>query len=171
MELDDVSGEQTFIKAVLDSKTYETFTREVKQVAEATSHEDLQPTPQHLRTWGWTPFAAMWVVLALCIPSYAMGTGLLVIGLNWWQATLACALGNLFTVLPLTLNGFIGAKYGIAYPVVINCFYFFPLFFLCLLFLVSFWVAPHIPFLEAKSFFRPTSFSELLFWIEIQQRN
>lgn len=100
------------------TKSYETF----EHLKEATSQEELQPIPPHLRTWSWAPYAAMWCVLSLCIPSFAMGTSLLILGLNWWQATLACALGNLIVCVPLTLNGYVGTKYGIAYPVVRRSF-------------------------------------------------
>jgi cytosine/uracil/thiamine/allantoin permease len=102
-------------------KSYATFEHPESHF-EATSQEDLKPIPQHLRTWGWLPYAAMWCVLSMCIPSFAMGTSLLILGLNWWQATLACAVGNLVTVFPLTLNGYVGTKYGIAYPVVSDSF-------------------------------------------------
>lgn len=90
---------------------------------EAQSHEDLKPIPVHLRTWRYWNFASMWFAMAICIPTYMLGASLLSLGLNWWQSTLAVLVGTLVTLVPLVLNGFVGTKYGISFPVYLrSCF-------------------------------------------------
>lgn len=38
-------------------------------------------------------------------------------GMNWWQAIVTVALGNLIVLVPMILNGHAGTKYGITLPV------------------------------------------------------
>ena len=89
----------------------------------ATCHEDLAPIPPHLRTWRWWNYASMWFSMSICIPNYLLGASLLSLGLNWWQSTLAVFAGSLVTLLPLVLNGIVGTRYGISFPVYLrSCF-------------------------------------------------
>ena len=59
---------------------------------------------------------ALWVGMAVCIPTYMLAASLMMSGLTWWQAVLAVFLGNLIIYIPLALNGHAGAKYGIPFP-------------------------------------------------------
>lgn len=80
-------------------------------------NEDLAIVPKEKRTWGTWNFAALWISMSLCIPTYMLASSLIGGGMNWWQAVLTIFLGNLIVLAPMILNGRAGAKYGIPFPV------------------------------------------------------
>ncbi len=80
-------------------------------------NEDLAIVPPEKRTWGTWNYAALWISMSLCIPTYTMASSLISKGMNWWQAVLTIFLGNLIVLVPMLLNGHAGAKYGIPFPV------------------------------------------------------
>ncbi len=80
-------------------------------------NEDLAPIPQDKRTWGTWNYAALWISMSLCIPTYMLASSLIGQGMNWWQAILTIFIGNTIVLLPMILNGHAGAKYGIPFPV------------------------------------------------------
>ncbi len=80
-------------------------------------NEDLAPVPQEKRKWGTWNYAALWISMSLCIPTYTMASSLITKGMNWWQAILTIFLGNVIVLIPMLLNGHAGAKYGIPFPV------------------------------------------------------
>ena len=80
-------------------------------------NEDLAPIPQNKRTWGTWNYAALWISMSLCIPTYMLASSLIQGGMNWWQAILTIFLGNAIVLIPMILNGHAGAKYGIPFPV------------------------------------------------------
>ncbi|MDZ4679439.1 MAG: NCS1 family nucleobase:cation symporter-1 [Saprospiraceae bacterium] len=79
--------------------------------------EDLAPVPDHKRTWNTWNYAALWISMSLCIPTYMLASSLIEGGMNWWQSILTIFLGNLVVLIPMILNGHAGAKYGIPFPV------------------------------------------------------
>ena len=79
--------------------------------------EDLAPIPQSKRTWNTWNYAALWISMSLCIPTYMLASSLIGGGMNWWQAILTIFLGNAIVLIPMILNGHAGAKYGIPFPV------------------------------------------------------
>ena len=79
--------------------------------------EDLAPVPGDKRTWNTWNYAALWISMSLCIPTYMLASSLIEGGMNWWQAILTIFLGNLVVLIPMILNGHAGAKYGIPFPV------------------------------------------------------
>ena len=79
--------------------------------------EDLAPIPQIKRTWNTWNYAALWISMSLCIPTYMLASSLIEGGMNWWQAILTIFLGNIVVLIPMILNGHAGAKYGIPFPV------------------------------------------------------
>lgn len=79
--------------------------------------EDLSPIVKTKRTWGTWNYAALWISLSLCIPTYMLASSLIDGGMNWWQAILTIFLGNTIVLIPMILNGRAGAKYGIPFPV------------------------------------------------------
>ena len=81
------------------------------------TNEDLAPIPQSKRTWGTWNYAALWISMSLCIPTYMLASSLIGGGMNWWQAILTIFLGNTIVLIPMILNGHAGAKYGIPFPV------------------------------------------------------
>src|SRR5688572_9563890 len=80
-------------------------------------NEDLAPIPHEKRKWGTWNYAALWISMSLCIPTYMLASSLIGGGMNWWQAILTIFLGNTIVVIPMILNGHAGAKYGIPFPV------------------------------------------------------
>lgn len=80
-------------------------------------NEDLAPVPLEKRTWGTWNYAALWISMSLCIPTYLLASGMVKDGLSWWQAILIFFLGNSIVLIPMILNGHAGAKYGIPFPV------------------------------------------------------
>jgi NCS1 family nucleobase:cation symporter-1 len=80
-------------------------------------NRDLAPTRASERTWTTYDIAALWVGLAVCIPTYMLAAGLVQGGMNWWQAILTITLGNLIVLVPMMLNAHAGTQYGIPFPV------------------------------------------------------
>jgi NCS1 family nucleobase:cation symporter-1 len=78
---------------------------------------DLAPVPAAERTWGTGNYAALWISMSLCIPTYMLASSLIEGGMNWWQALLTIFLGNSIVLVPMLLNGRAGAQYGIPFPV------------------------------------------------------
>lgn len=79
--------------------------------------EDLAPIAPGKRTWGTGNYAALWISMSLCIPTYMLASSLIGGGMNWWQAIVTIFLGNAIVLIPLVLNGHAGTKYGIPFPV------------------------------------------------------
>jgi NCS1 family nucleobase:cation symporter-1 len=84
------------------------------------SNPDLAPTTQAQRTWSTWHIAALWIGMAVCIPTYTLAASMIDKGMSWWQALLTVALGNLIVLIPMVLNGHAGAKYGIPFPVLMR---------------------------------------------------
>jgi NCS1 family nucleobase:cation symporter-1 len=80
-------------------------------------NEDLAPVPTSRRNWSTYNYAALWVSMAHCIPTYMLASGLIGSGMNWWQAILTILLGNIIVLVPILLNSHPGTKYGIPFPV------------------------------------------------------
>ena len=80
-------------------------------------NKDLAPTTPEQRTWGTYNFAALWVSMAHCIPTYMLASGLIGAGMNWRQALATILLGNTIVLVPILLNSHPGTKYGIPFPV------------------------------------------------------
>ncbi|SEK57519.1 nucleobase:cation symporter-1, NCS1 family [Chitinophaga rupis] len=79
--------------------------------------EDLAPVSPANRTWNTWNYAALWISMSLCIPTYMLASSLIEGGMNWWQAIFTIFLGNSIVLVPMILNGHAGAKYGIPFPV------------------------------------------------------
>ncbi|NII28797.1 NCS1 family nucleobase:cation symporter-1 [Pseudoflavitalea sp. X16] len=95
------------------------ITQEIPQTLPSASlySEDLAPVPVAKRTWTTWNYAALWISMSLCIPTYMLASSLIDGGMNWWQAILTIFLGNTIVLVPMILNGHAGAKYGIPFPV------------------------------------------------------
>ncbi|MBL8686432.1 MAG: NCS1 family nucleobase:cation symporter-1 [Alphaproteobacteria bacterium] len=80
-------------------------------------NDDLAAVPESHRTWNTWNYAALWISMSLCIPTYMLASSLISGGMNWWQAILTVFLGNFIVLIPMILNGKAGAKYGVPFPV------------------------------------------------------
>ncbi len=81
------------------------------------ANADLLPVPPEHRTWNRWHIAALWVGMAICIPTYTLASGLVDQGWTWQTAVGAVVLGNLVVLLPIALNSHAGTRYGIPFPV------------------------------------------------------
>ncbi len=88
--------------------------------ASSLTNKDLAAIPQEKRSWGTWNYAALWISMSLCIPTYMLASSLIGGGMNWWQAILTIFLGNCIVLIPMILNGHAGAKYGIPFPVFVR---------------------------------------------------
>src|SRR3974390_1744357 len=79
--------------------------------------EDLAPIAPDRRPWKTWNYAALWISMCLCIPTYMLASSLIGGGMNWWQAILTIFLGNLIVLIPMVLNAHAGTLYGIPFPV------------------------------------------------------
>ncbi|PKL83556.1 MAG: nitrate reductase [Ignavibacteriae bacterium HGW-Ignavibacteriae-3] len=80
-------------------------------------NDDLAPTKINERTWGTYNIASLWIGMSVCITTYMLASGLIVGGMNWWQALMTIALGNVIVLIPMILNAHAGTKYGIPFPI------------------------------------------------------
>src|SRR5438552_15095694 len=80
-------------------------------------NQDLAPTDPARRTWTTYNYAALWISMAHCIPTYMLASGLMAAGMNWKQALFTILLGNTIVLVPILLNSHPGTKYGIPFPV------------------------------------------------------
>jgi NCS1 family nucleobase:cation symporter-1 len=80
-------------------------------------NHDLAPVAVSRRTWSTYHYAALWMGMSACIPTYMLSSGLIASGMNWWQALLTIFLGNTIVLAPILLNSHPGTKYGIPFPV------------------------------------------------------
>src|SRR5437868_15085368 len=67
-------------------------------------NQDLAPVPAERRTWGTYNYAALWVSMAHCIPTYMLASGLIGAGMSWQQALFTILLGNSIVLVPILLN-------------------------------------------------------------------
>lgn len=90
---------------------------------DALVNRDLAPTEPARRTWGVYDYAALWVGMTHQVPTYLAASGLIALGMNWWQALLTIGVANVLILIPILLNAHIGARYGIPFPVVARASY------------------------------------------------
>ncbi|MBX3156538.1 MAG: NCS1 family nucleobase:cation symporter-1 [Deltaproteobacteria bacterium] len=92
--------------------------REPEQLRDSPLYnEDLAPVAVAKRTWSTWDYAALWISMAHCIPTYQMASSMIENGMSWWQALGTIALGNIIVLAPILLNSHPGTKYGIPFPV------------------------------------------------------
>src|SRR6187551_3629306 len=84
-------------------------------------NEDIAPTKVAQRTWNEWHIAALWVGMAICVPTYTLGGVLTTyFGLSVGEALWAVFIANVIVLVPLTLNAFGGTKFGIPFPVMLR---------------------------------------------------
>ena len=82
---------------------------------------DIAPTKVSQRTWNSWHIAALWVGMAICVPTYTLGGVLTTyFGLSVGEALWAVFIANVIVLIPLTLNAFAGTKFGIPFPVMLR---------------------------------------------------
>ncbi|KAJ7867667.1 cytosine-purine permease [Mycena olivaceomarginata] len=79
------------------------------------SNKDMDPVPVHLRSWTTWNYVAYWISDAA---SWELASSMIAVGLSWRQALPAIALGHIIIGTVMVLNGTIGARLHIAFPVI-----------------------------------------------------
>ncbi len=90
---------------------------DVKLEGSSLYNEDLAPTRVADRNWTTYNFAALWISMAHCIPTYMLAAGLIASGLSWMQSLFTILVGNLIVLIPILLNSHPGTRFGIPFPV------------------------------------------------------
>ncbi|MGZ4972562.1 MAG: NCS1 family nucleobase:cation symporter-1 [Limisphaerales bacterium] len=80
-------------------------------------NHDLAPVPEERRKWRVWNFAALWISMSACIPTYMLASSLIGGGMNWAEAIVTIFLANLIVLVPMVLNAHAGTHYGIPFPV------------------------------------------------------
>jgi len=81
------------------------------------TNSDLAPVGPERRTWNWWHIAALWIGMAICIPTYTLASSLVDRGWTWQAAVGAVVLGNVVVLIPIALNSHAGTRYGVPFPV------------------------------------------------------
>ncbi|TFY79951.1 hypothetical protein EWM64_g4056 [Hericium alpestre] len=82
------------------------------------SNRDMDPVPPHLRTWSTWNYVAYWISDATNAAVWELASSMLAIGLSWRQALPAIAVGHVIIAVIMVLNGTIGARLHVPFPVV-----------------------------------------------------
>jgi NCS1 family nucleobase:cation symporter-1 len=80
-------------------------------------NDDLRPCTLDEHNWRGPKFAALWVGMCLCLPTYSLASGMIALGMNWLEAVLTIFLGSCVVLIPILLVSHAGTRYGIPYPV------------------------------------------------------
>jgi nucleobase:cation symporter-1, NCS1 family len=80
-------------------------------------NDDLAPVRIEERTWSTYAYMALWIGMAINVPSWTLAASLIALGMDWVQAVVTVGLGNVIVLVPMLLISHAGTKYGIPYPV------------------------------------------------------
>jgi NCS1 family nucleobase:cation symporter-1 len=80
-------------------------------------NKDLAPVKLEMRTWGYYEYFAMWVGMSVCVPTWMLAASMIAAGFDWVTSIFTIFLGNVIVLIPMVLDSFPGAKYGIPFPV------------------------------------------------------
>lgn len=80
-------------------------------------NSDLAPTTVKERTWNAFSICNLWVGMSICVPSLALASSLVALGISPMLAVVNVILGNLIVLVPIQLNSKIGTKYGVPFPI------------------------------------------------------
>ena len=97
-----------------------TLTREAARAASVHTdlwNDDLRPCTREEHSWTASRFASLWIGMCLCIPTYSLASGMITLGMNWWEAVLTIFVGSCVVLVPILLVAHAGTRYGFPYPV------------------------------------------------------
>ncbi|KAI0795805.1 cytosine-purine permease [Abortiporus biennis] len=81
------------------------------------SNKDMDPVPPAKRTWSTWNYVAYWISDAANAAVWELASSMLAVGLSWRQALPAIAVGHIIISVVMVLNGTIGARLHVAFPV------------------------------------------------------
>ncbi|KAI0784506.1 NCS1 nucleoside transporter family [Abortiporus biennis] len=82
------------------------------------SNKDMDPVPRSKRTWTTWNYVAYWVSDACNAAAWELASSMLAIGLSWRQALPAIAVGHIIIAVVMVLNGTIGARLHVPFPII-----------------------------------------------------
>ncbi|GAA6025338.1 hypothetical protein JCM10207_008761 [Rhodosporidiobolus poonsookiae] len=82
------------------------------------TNADLDPTAPEQRTWGYGTWFSFWMAASLDPAYWQMGASLIPLGLSVGNSLGIVILGNVLISVPILLNGNIGAKLRVPFPIV-----------------------------------------------------
>ncbi|GAC1658421.1 MAG: NCS1 family nucleobase:cation symporter-1 [Candidatus Elarobacter sp.] len=97
-----------------------TLTADAARAAQANAdlwNDDLRPCTRTEHGWAASRFASLWIGMCLCIPTYSLASGMISLGMNWWEAVLTIFVGSGVVLVPILLVAHAGTRYGFPYPV------------------------------------------------------
>ncbi|MFN2528230.1 MAG: NCS1 family nucleobase:cation symporter-1, partial [Candidatus Baltobacteraceae bacterium] len=80
-------------------------------------NEDLRPCTLAEHSWPGGKFASLWIGMCICLPTYSLASGMIALGMNWWESVLTIFVGSIVVMCAILLVSHAGTKYGIPYPV------------------------------------------------------
>lgn len=81
---------------------------------------DMDVTPLERRTWTALTMAGFWFSDALNAQSWEAPSSILAVGLTWREAVVCIIFGSLCCTVPLVLNGVLGARLHVPFPVAVR---------------------------------------------------
>ncbi|TBU38119.1 NCS1 nucleoside transporter family [Dichomitus squalens] len=81
------------------------------------SNKDMDPVPPKGRTWTTFNYIAYWVSDATNVAVWELASSMLATGLSWRQALPAIAVGHIIISIVMVLNGTVGARLHVSFPV------------------------------------------------------
>jgi nucleobase:cation symporter-1, NCS1 family len=80
-------------------------------------NDDLRPCTLAEHSWPGSKFASLWIGMCLCLPTYSLASGMIALGMNWWESVLTILAGSAIVMVAILLVSHAGTKFGIPYPV------------------------------------------------------
>lgn len=111
-------------------------------VLDADVEADLDPILPSHRTWRTYNYVAYWASDAFVVSIWQMASAFLASGLDWQQSLGAVTLGFVLIAIPITLNGTVGARLNIPFPITCRGSFGFYLSYFCVVsrsILAMFW--------------------------------
>ncbi|KIK80864.1 hypothetical protein PAXRUDRAFT_833285 [Paxillus rubicundulus Ve08.2h10] len=81
------------------------------------SNKDMDPVPPWLRTWTTWNYISYWLSDATNLAVWELASSMLAVGLSWRQALPCIAAGYCIISVVIVLNGTVGARLHVAFPV------------------------------------------------------
>lgn len=78
---------------------------------------DLAPVAAERCTWSVWNLAAVWVGMAVCIPTWLLASYMIRSGLGWMEALAIIFIANVIVTVPMILNGHAGVRYRLPFAV------------------------------------------------------
>jgi NCS1 family nucleobase:cation symporter-1 len=124
-----------------------TTTRTVSHQALGLDNPDLRPLRRSERTWTWWNYSTIWMGIVHNLVAWQVAANLIAIGMSFWEALGCVVSAYLVAFLAILANSFLGAKYGLSFPVLIRAAFGrkgaqIPVFLRA--FVAIFWFAVHI---------------------------